>query len=417
MENNPRGIYNGPLISIDEASCYETIPEVPVYRPSEEEFRDFATCMAHIEEMGAQHMGLVKIIPPPSWCPRKSGYQDVDFMVEKPILQLSSGTQGIYLQDVKVQKNMTFKKYEKFSNSPKHRTPPHASVDELEKIYWNTISSMQPLYGANLSGSLTDEDLPICNIPRLSSMLSDVLAEEDIEIRGVNTPYLYVGAWGTTFAWHVEDVELYSINYMHFGAPKLWYCIPPAFARKFEAFAREHFKSEFLACRSFIRHKSILIHPKILAEAGIPTRRAMKPLRLLFLLKVLQYPGDIMCTFPYGYHAGFNLGVNCAESTNFALERWVEYGKQACICQCWENTVRLDMEPFIRRFQPQHYEAWKMGEITAPHPLNIYKPRMTVENEHSGGSEGFPPESDSFEGNFHLILIDIMSIGALVIHS
>lgn len=41
-----------------------------------------------------------------------------------------------------------------------------------------------------------------------------------------------------------------------------------------------------------------------------------------------------MITFPYGYHAGFNHGFNCAESTNFATRRWVEYGKRASQCYC-----------------------------------------------------------------------------------
>ena len=41
-----------------------------------------------------------------------------------------------------------------------------------------------------------------------------------------------------------------------------------------------------------------------------------------------------MITFPYGYHSGFNHGFNCAESTNFASPRWVEYGKRATLCYC-----------------------------------------------------------------------------------
>lgn len=40
-----------------------------------------------------------------------------------------------------------------------------------------------------------------------------------------------------------------------------------------------------------------------------------------------QEKGEFMITFPYAYHAGYNLGYNCAESTNFASERWIDYGK------------------------------------------------------------------------------------------
>lgn len=54
-----------------------------------------------------------------------------------------------------------------------------------------------------------------------------------------------------------------------------------------------------------------------------------KPLASTFSLQITQEAGEFMITFPYGYHAGFNHGFNCAESTNFATLRWIDYGKMA----------------------------------------------------------------------------------------
>ena len=47
------------------------------------------------------------------------------------------------------------------------------------------------------------------------------------------------------------------------------------------------------------------------------------------LWQVTQEAGEFMITFPRGFHCGFNHGFNCAESTNFASERWIDYGKKA----------------------------------------------------------------------------------------
>lgn len=77
------------------------------------------------------------------------------------------------------------------------------------------------------------------------------------------------------------------------------------------------FPGENEECPAFLRHKSFLINPKILKSRSIPFN------------KITQEAGEFMITFPYAYHAGYNHGLNCAESTNFALERWVEFGKYA----------------------------------------------------------------------------------------
>lgn len=67
------------------------------------------------------------------------------------------------------------------------------------------------------------QDVNEWNIGRLNTILDTVERESGIKIKGVNTPYLYFGMWKSTFAWHTEDMDLYSINYLHFGEPKSWY--------------------------------------------------------------------------------------------------------------------------------------------------------------------------------------------------
>lgn len=59
--------------------------------------------------------------------------------------------------------------------------------------------------------------------------------------------------------------------------------------------------------------------------------------------QITQEAGEFMITFPYGYHAGFNHGFNCAESTNFATLRWIDYGKvatQVSVLRCRERLKR-----------------------------------------------------------------------------
>ena len=61
-------------------------------------------------------------------------------------------------------------------------------------------------------------------------------------IPGVTQPYLYVGVWRSLFGWHKEDVDLYSINYLHSGKPKFWYSLDLDSGEDFENLANNFFK-------------------------------------------------------------------------------------------------------------------------------------------------------------------------------
>uniref|UniRef100_A0A8C8VZS0 [histone H3]-trimethyl-L-lysine(9) demethylase n=1 Tax=Peromyscus maniculatus bairdii TaxID=230844 RepID=A0A8C8VZS0_PERMB len=323
--------------------------KIMTFRPTMDEFRDFNRYVAYIESQGAHRAGLAKIIPPKEWKPRQT-YDDIDdVVIPAPIQQVVTGQSGLFTQYNIQKKAMTVGEYRRLANSEKYCTPRHQDFDDLERKYWKNLTFVSPIYGADISGSLYDDDVAQWNIGNLRTILDMVERECGTIIEGVNTPYLYFGMWKTTFAWHTEDMDLYSINYLHFGEPKSWYAIPPEHGKRLERLAIGFFPGSSQGCDAFLRHKMTLISPIILKKYGIPFSR------------ITQEAGEFMITFPYGYHAGFNHGFNCAESTNFATLRWIDYGKVATQCTCRKDMVKISMDVFVRILQPERYEQWKQG--------------------------------------------------------
>ena len=134
------------------------------------------------------------------------------------------------------------------------------------------------------------------------------------------------------------------------------YVIPPSYGRRFEKFAASHYPSLARRCPAFLRHKMTLISPSILAKQSIPYS------------KVTQHENEFIITFPYAYHSGFNYGFNCAESTNFALSRWIEYGKHSIQCACRHDMVKIGMDRFVLKYQPELYNDWCRGINLTRHP-------------------------------------------------
>ncbi|XP_040819668.1 lysine-specific demethylase 4C isoform X2 [Ochotona curzoniae] len=334
----------------EEESPLNPSCKIMVFRPSMAEFREFNKYLAYMESKGAHRAGLAKVIPPKEWKPRKC-YDDIDnLLIPAPIQQMVTGQSGLFTQYNIQKKAMTVKEFRQLANSGKYCTPRYLDYEDLERKYWKNLTFVAPIYGADINGSIYDEGVDEWNIAHLNTVLDVVEEECGISIEGVNTPYLYFGMWKTTFAWHTEDMDLYSINYLHFGEPKSWYAIPPEHGKRLERLAQGFFPSSSQGCDAFLRHKMTLISPSVLKKYGIPFD------------KITQEAGEFMITFPYGYHAGFNHGFNCAESTNFATVRWIDYGKLAKLCTCRKDMVKISMDIFVRKFQPDRYQLWKQGK-------------------------------------------------------
>jgi len=211
---------------------------------------------------------------------------------------------------------------------------PRLSLQSLEREFWKKVTYAPPLYGADVEGSLFDPTCAHWSVGRLETLLSRTLRSAGARIPGVTSPYLYFGAWRALFAWHTEDLDLYSVNYLHFGAPKTWYCVPPDARGRLERCAASAAPELFAQCRHFLRHKELLLSPALLRAAGVP------------FVRVTQRAREFVVTAPAAYHAGFNHGYNCAESTNFATAAWVPFGAAAGACDCSDDGVRIDMRLF-----------------------------------------------------------------------
>ncbi|XP_050381077.1 putative lysine-specific demethylase JMJ16 [Argentina anserina] len=376
------------------------IQDAPVFRPTEEEFKDTLKYIASIRPK-AEPYGICRIVPPSSWrppCPLKeknvwetskfaTRVQRVDKLQNRnsmrkipksqnhmkkkrrrctrmgadcpgggrgfgddgnceaerfgfePGPEFTLGAFEKYADDFK---NQYFSKNEHVTgigghlSEVKERWEP--SVENIEGEYWRMVEKpteeIEVLYGADLETGVFGSGFPtmsgpdgftseeqyitsgwnLNNFPRLPG---SVLSYESSDISGVLVPWLYIGMCFSSFCWHVEDHHLYSLNYMHWGAPKLWYGIPGSDACKFEEIMRKNLPDLFEEQPDLLHKLVTQLSPSILKSDGVPVYRCC------------QNPGEFVLTFPRAYHSGFNCGFNCAEAVNVAPVDWLPHGQVA----------------------------------------------------------------------------------------
>jgi JmjC domain, hydroxylase/jmjN domain len=359
--------------------------EVPEFRPTLAEFEDFLAYVKRIEPLCPA--GAATIVPPPGWRPRRNmAYDDLDdLIVRRPIRQEAVGSKGVFVTMHVVQPKRTLAAFRAEADSYLSRCAPpplvqevelysgcidgqgedecmrvscsddtaiggesvrrrvphftHDSLNAADTHFWRNVMLRRPTYGADLPGSLFDDD--VCeswNLKHLGTVL-DLCPP----VAGIHTPYLYVGSYGSLFCFHVEDSDLYGINYLHIGAPKTWYTIPVAHRPRFETLCQRLFPDHHNACKQFLRHKQTLVSLDVLRKHNIPYGR------------VTQVAGTFTIVMSGVFHCGLNTGFNVAEAVNFATMSWLSTGMKAAPCTCREDTVRIDVESIDRHLFPGKY--------------------------------------------------------------
>ncbi|XP_023537501.1 putative lysine-specific demethylase JMJ16 [Cucurbita pepo subsp. pepo] len=213
------------------------------------------------------------------------------------------------------------------------------SVENIEGEYWRMVEKpteeIEVLYGADLEtgefgsgfpksccqeGYTSDDDKYVksgWNLNNFPKLPGSVLSYESSNISGVLVPWLYIGMCFSSFCWHVEDHHLYSLNYLHWGDPKVWYGVPGNGAGKLEEAMRKHLPDLFDEQPDLLHKLVTQLSPSILKSEGVPVYRC------------IQNPGEFVLTFPRAYHSGFNSGFNCAEAVNVAPVDWLPHGQIA----------------------------------------------------------------------------------------
>ncbi|KAL9997103.1 putative [histone H3]-dimethyl-L-lysine(36) demethylase [Helianthus debilis subsp. tardiflorus] len=151
------------------------------------------------------------------------------------------------------------------------------------------------------------------------------------DIPGVTSPMVYIGMLFSWFAWHVEDHELHSLNFLHIGSPKTWYAVPGDYAFTFEEVIRSKAYGDIdrLAALTLLGEKTTLLSPETVVASGIPCCR------------LVQNPGEFVVTFPRAYHIGFSHGFNCGEAANFATPKWLSVAKEAAVRRAAMNFLPM----------------------------------------------------------------------------
>ncbi|CAH2074197.1 unnamed protein product [Thlaspi arvense] len=204
-------------------------------------------------------------------------------------------------------------------------SPSLLSQDPSKQKNMDIVDEMEGTAGWKLSNSSW-------NLQMIARSPGSVTRFMPDDIPGVTSPMVYIGMLFSWFAWHVEDHELHSMNYLHTGSPKTWYAVPGDYAFDFEEVIRKNSYGrniDQLAALTQLGEKTTLVSPEMIIASDIPCCR------------LVQNPGEFVVTFPRSYHVGFSHGFNCGEAANFGTPQWLNVAKEAAVRRAAMNYLPM----------------------------------------------------------------------------
>lgn len=331
-----------------------SVPSAPEFRPTYEEWKDFAAYVRHITPQIARY-GACLIHPPAEWkhepVPKYSTPRQAQIT---PLKQHVVGREGKYQAMMEQCNPIPLDQFIRDSVATSNAVE-GSSVEELDAKFWRQAASpSSAMYGADTSeaGSLFEPTLTEWNLSALPGGVDHDLTQSlPMALPGLNRSMLYFGRWRSFFAMHTEDSELQGASYLHWGAPKRWYVVPPTHDERVRVLAASVFPELADDCASFLRHKTTLLSPQVLKASNIPCH------------SVLQTEGTFVVVLSSAFHFGYNLGANCAEAVNFGLTSWLPRARTAQPCTCdGHQTPHIEVPFLMRCVRQAHPEVCEASD-------------------------------------------------------
>ncbi|CAN0161597.1 unnamed protein product [Lampetra planeri] len=202
---------------------------------------------------------------------------------------------------------------------------PSASL--IEQKYWEIVQNQDmhvSVHCGKVDTNFVSSGFPIgrsepfsrhsWNLTMLPSNPGSVLRHLGA-LSGVTVPWLNVGMVFSTWVWARDPHYLPSIDYLHTGADKIWYCIPASQKDKLEKVVHSLLQANGKSGLEMLQNS--MVSPEVLSHAGVSVYRTV------------QRSGQFVVTFPGSFTSSVSCGYSVSETITFAPADWLPLGCRA----------------------------------------------------------------------------------------
>jgi len=326
------------------------IPGCPVVHPTEIEFQDPIQYIKKLHKTGMRH-GAIQIVPPKSW----KAELNISFPEKKFDTRIQNVHELSQGRGFPGGKKYTLDEFQRMAAMDEKGilTEQFNGIPGVEKLYWRVANGRGGEVSVEYGNDIDSEKIGIgfgeknnspWNLRRLAKHPDSPLSCLE-NVTGVTVPWIYIGMIFSSFCWHCEDHYLPSINYLHTGKPKVWYCVPARQSKKLEDVMKQNMPCLFEDEPDLMHKLCTTLDPRILAANGVKIHR------------VIQTAGTFVVTFPHCYHSGFNTGFNVAEAVNICYNEWFPIGRRASeIYRSISRQSVFEHEMLLAKWILQHTE-------------------------------------------------------------